>query len=233
MKLYDDNNQSIDFDIPSQFKNIMINCSGGADSAILLYMVCKFLKDNERLDTKVQVLTCNNDKKWRWNGRKAADIINYIIYKLNWNQFDMHYVFYRDVQDDKYWQEIQPDFFKQKRCDLIVSGITANPKIPAFIERSDGNIRDLAEGALPERYTDNKPNWYFGNNETYYEPFCNIDKRFIAAMYKQYEVEDLINYTRSCEAIPDPKLTFYADFERKPCGKCWWCCERKWAFGNF
>ena len=43
----------------------------------------------------------------------------------------------------------------------------------------------------------------------------------------------MLDLTRSCESTPEPNSKFSKDFEHIPCGKCWWCLERKWAFGKF
>lgn len=98
MKLSDDFGQEIEFSLPDDAKKIGVNCSGGADSSIMLYMICDYLKSNERTDTMVSVVSCANDYKHRWNVRKAADVINYVIEKLNFNQIDVHYSYYRDFQ---------------------------------------------------------------------------------------------------------------------------------------
>ena len=57
-----------------------------------------------------------------------------------------------------------------------------------------------------------------------YNPFINHNKKHIARLYKALGVEDtLFPVTRSCEndSYPDSH-----------CGNCWWCYERKWAFGR-
>jgi 7-cyano-7-deazaguanine synthase in queuosine biosynthesis len=237
MKLSDNYGQTIDFNIPEEYNKIVVNCSGGADSSVLLFMIAKYLKDNNRTQTKLSVLTCANDKKHRWNARKAADVINYIIDKLKWNQFDMHYVYYRDVQDVKYFHEVEAKLFLDGRVDLIMGGITSNPNIPGplLVESASGEKIDIVKEALPERNTKGKEiDMKKNGTVAWYAPFINVDKRFVAAMYKQNNVMDMLNLTRSCEAIPDVSNKKYnPEFENTPCGNCWWCLERKWAFGKF
>jgi len=234
MKLSDNFGQSIEFELPSACKQIAVNCSGGADSAILLYMVADYIKTNNMVDTKLSVLTCSNDRKHRWNGRKAADVVNYIIDRLDWNQFDIHYVYYRDLQAETYFHEVETKLFEDNRTDMIVSGITANPTCEAVIKNRKGMYIDLATSGLPERSVPNQPvmtsNKFSGQ---FYTPFVNVDKRFVAAMYTHYNVADMVDLTRSCEAIPEPGTKYNATFENSPCGNCWWCLERKWAFGKF
>jgi 7-cyano-7-deazaguanine synthase in queuosine biosynthesis len=237
MKLSDDFGQEIDFEIPKTKTSIAVNCSGGADSSILLFMVCEYIKSNQ-LDTKVSVLTCGNDNKNRWNVRKAADVINYTIDKLKWNQIDTHYAYYRDFQDVKYFHEFERKLFEDKRVDMIVSGLTANPKVEAIVENAKGEMINLAKTALDVRNSENKPTMQIdANGNEFYSPFINVDKRFIAAMYNKYGVLDMLDLTRSCEATPQPpgmvhSVDYDPAFEQQPCGICWWCLERKWAFGR-
>ena len=62
------------------------------------------------------------------------------------------------------------------------------------------------------------------------KPFVNIDKRWIAGMYEQLGLMDeLFPMTASC--IGDNADSKYYT---EPCGKCFWCYEKKWAsFGCY
>lgn len=223
--------QSIDFYIPEHYTSVAVNCSGGADSSILLLMTAQYLKNEGREDTtKLSVLTCSNDLKGRWNGRKAADVIDYVIRKTGYKNFDIHYTYYRDVQDEKYFHEVETKLFVQKRIDILLSGITSNPPLGASTENKNGELVVLDEGRVPSRDGGGRVELMRSGTSSFYTPFTNVDKRFIAAMYEQYDAMDMLEMTRSCEAIPqeyDPK------FEHEPCGTCWWCLERKWGFGKF
>jgi len=232
MKLSDTYGQTIDFEIPEQHTRIGVNCSGGADSAILLYIIADYLKQNNRTDVELNVLSCANDKKHRWNVRKAADVINYTIDKLDWNQFGCHYAYYRDVQAEEYFHEFEMKMFKDDRISFLISGVTATPKIDAVVENSKGVMVDLREheDCLGNR-DPNKQRPLLNVSGHFYTPLTNVDKRFVADMYDHYDVRDMFYLTRSCEAIPDGR--YDPDFEQHPCGECWWCLERKWAFGEF
>jgi len=235
MRLSDSFGQTLDFDIDPKYKKIGVNLSGGADSAILFYIVCDYLKQNDRTDTSVSVMSCANDLKHRWNVRKAADVINFTIDRLDFNPIDTHYSYYRPKQELKYFYEVEKQLFAENRVDLVTRRINKKKKDVAIVENIQGDLVDLATDALPIRTSDNKPHLQtnpLGNS--FYTPFINFDKRFVAAMYDHYGVRDtLFPLTRSCEAIPDPRLGFDPAFEKEPCGECWWCLERKWAFGEF
>ena len=231
----DDGTQTVDFDIPEQYKKIGVNCSGGADSGILLYIVVDYLMQSNRTDATVSVSTCANDFKHRWNGRKAADVINWIIDKTGFENFDMHYTYYRDKQDVKYFTEVERGLFLQERIDILVNGITSNPLSECIVEDANGNTVDLLETGLDVRNVDsNTPALHQGERYAFYKPFHTIDKKFIASMYRQYNAMELFDLTRSCEAVPDELYNSYdPKFEQEPCRTCWWCLERKWAFGRY
>lgn len=221
--------QEVNFSIPQNFTKIAVNCSGGADSSILLYTLIKFLEKNNRTDTKITVLTCANDLKNRWNARNAAKVIDFVIENTKTNLIDLHISYYRDFQKTKYFHEVEHDLFKNNKIDLVVSGITANPPVGVTVLNANNQLIDLSEEALPERNSKEQKTWYNNDVGTWYTPFINVDKRMIAEIYRHFDLTDtLLPLTRSCEAI-EKKLKTYEE----PCGTCWWCLERKWAFGKF
>lgn len=230
MKFYDEtSNQTVNFEIPENYKKVAVNCSGGADSSILVLLTATYLKEQGREDdVSISVLTCSNDKKSRWNGRKAADVIDYVIRKTGYTNFDMHYTYYRDVQDVKYFHEVERKLIDDGAVEFLLNGVTANPPEGSFVENSKGELIDLWDERLPIRDRNDKPEVY----KTFYSPFLNIDKRMVAHLYSALDAEDLLDLTRSCEALPDENH-YDKNFEYTPCGECWWCLERKWAFGKF
>lgn len=228
--------QSVDFYIPENYKKVSVNCSGGADSAILLLITVDYLMKENRDSTTLSVKTCSNHFKDRWNGRKAAEVINWVIERTGYENFDMHYTYYRDVQDEGYFSEVERDLYNDNRIDCSINGLTANPiSDETTVEDIHGNVIDLMDEALPERMIENvkAPAWFKPKKYHHYAPFQSIDKRFVADMYELYDAMELFELTRSCEAVPDPDMPFDPNFENEPCGECWWCLERKWAFGRF
>lgn len=227
-------NQQIDFTIPTHYKNPSVNCSGGADSSILLYMIVKYILDNN-LDMKVNVLTCSNHVKDRWNGRKAEAVINFISENLSDTIIDTHYVYYRETQATRHFHEIESKLFKDGRTDLIISGITSNPPEGTIVSDVNGFDVDLYKTALSDRNGTNHTVWHISTDGSgdFWTPFVNVDKRFVAELYKLYGVEEtLLPLTRSCEKKAKG-LPFTPEYENTTCGVCWWCLERKWAFGKF
>jgi len=225
-----DGKQTVDISINHSVDNVGVNVSGGADSAILLYGIAKFLQENSP-STKITVVTCSNDFKHRWNGRKAANVINFVADKLNFTNFDIHYNYYRDTQDVKYFHEVEQRLFDENRIDMLASGITQKPLYgDTTVENIFGKTKELRNLFLEGRESPNQIIWT--EDKRYWNPFANVDKKMIAYLYDYYNVRDsLFSITRSCEVEPIEK--FNKEFENKPCGHCWWCMERKWAFGEF
>lgn len=235
----------VDFYIPPQSKNIVVSVSGGADSALLLYLTIKFLIVNNS-DAKISVITLSNGAKLNWNARRSASIIDYVIRRTNFQNFDMHYTFYRDEQEDPYFKEVMRFLVTSDKLDVFVHGTTRNPPKDTKVTTIQGHnvlLRNYP-GNVDER------NESFKNFLTYEEfpegkfhainAWKRVDKKFIADQYKKFNLKrELLLLTRSCEARPH-HLGYnknihgaeLAHFET-PCGMCWWCLEKKWAFGHF
>jgi hypothetical protein len=237
-----DKTQTVDFTIPKKYKKILINVSGGADSALLLYLTIKYLKNNGMDDVEVNAMTCANSAKGNWNARKAADVIHHVITRSEFENFNMHYSFYRDEQQANYFNEVFEDLLRKGVFDLFMHGTTANPLESTIVINSKGIPIDLREKALPDRDKKNYDLLYEnivdGIEYGMANPWYNVDKRFIADQYDIFNLrDDLLPITRSCEFRLEnagiKKLLNNDEFENTPCGVCWWCLERKWAFGHF
>ena len=59
-----------------------------------------------------------------------------------------------------------------------------------------------------------------------YTPYINVNKRFVAGVYKDNDLMDeLYPYTSSCVGMPNE-----TDYGTVACGTCFWCHEKKWGF---
>jgi 7-cyano-7-deazaguanine synthase in queuosine biosynthesis len=228
-----DKKQQINFEIPLKFKKIAVNISGGADSAILLYMLIKYLQENNRNDVEVNAITCNGEKKGRRNVQYAVNVVNTVLDLTNFHNFNMHYVYYRPDQDYKYAREVETDLLDKQLIDLVCTGLTCNPySHDTKVVDASGNVVDLTTDALVSRNGTKHRKWSINHFRNFYHPFANVDKRMIADLYEHFNVTDLLfTQTRSCEALPDHKW-YTEEGTKQPCGNCWWCLERKWAFGK-
>lgn len=90
------------------------------------------------------------------------------------------------------------------KYDLVMLGTTTNPPV-------------VLPGSEPKRVDPRKVE----SNERLYVPFLRRTKDFVINYAYKCEISHMLPYTRSCtEADPDTP----------PCGRCWQCSERKWAF---
>lgn len=191
--------------IDSQPIGIMM--SGGADSTVLFYILMKHAPG------PISVFSCGNGRTNYQEVEGALRVINRCM-----QIFDR-----RDVSFYGHWENhklkenmFNMDLIIKSGIRLMYSGFTRPPP--------DGSIKDYDTEAafVPEGNTE-KINEVFHVDGHLYAPFANINKKKIAELYKELDIEELYSYTRSCES-----LTLIGGH----CGKCWWCKERIWAFGK-
>ena len=240
MQLTDtDNTQQIEFGYPEKYTKPGMWISGGADSAILLYTLIAYLRETGREHTsRITLMTCANDQKLRWNAARAAAVIDEILALTKTSCIDRHVVIYRDVQDVRYFHELHREMIDSGRIDILLSGKTANPpqNTAVMIEDLHGNLRDIVSD--PHRSADrdvpDQPVLTEYQHAAFYNPFLHSDKRLVAGAYEKFGIKHrLLPLTRSCETIPVSDEMAASIRNNEPCGVCWWCLERKWAFGHW
>ena len=242
------NGQSIDFlnfDTEKFDKKVMLALSGGTDSALLLYLFCLY-----KPDWDIICHTGIDKHKDPWLEEYAQDIIS-VMNKIFPNVNIIHEVYRFDSLDwlnlyysKKDW-DAQPDKsilpspqgyskawssrpFKKAirikyKAKLSAHGISHNPPIEVQEEMGFKHtvepLRDKVYDELQEKTGDN----------VHYRPFINVDKKFIAGLYDKFNLMDnLFPLTMSCIGFADETSHF-----TEPCKKCFWCYEKKWAFGCY
>jgi hypothetical protein len=232
------NNKTIDFFEP-QPEKILLSISGGLDSAVLFYLTSKYLPE------MYVVPVIGVDHYARWDAMCANENIQFIKERFpNANVGETRE--YHFNHEDPYWMDKATKEFEyhtvktipglskalqmrhniikirqETGIDVLVSGTTANPPRE---EMQRLHFDHLAE---PHRDVDVKKSvWTPGPYGSHYTPFANVDKRFIASIYKEEGLlEDLYPYTSSCVGMP-----WETDFGQHECGQCFWCYEKKWGF---
>ena len=196
---------------------IGITCSGGADSSLLLYFLMKHSVD------KIYIFTTGNKEKEFKNITITNNVMQQCI-ELTENTNIEHCIVSSDKQTIENIFEEPTQYIEKKLINMLYTGVTADP--PKYI--TDTFIGKNLTGSIDNRDPNMKKNTLHNNN-TVYTPWCNIDKKKLADIYKKYTlIDSLFNYTRSCEwepskiNIPNPGLNH--------CGVCWWCQEREWGF---
>lgn len=198
---------------------IGISCSGGADSAILLYHLMREKED------KIYIFTTGNNRRNRYNIQAAVRVVEKCV-QLTGNSNIEHHISYCEEQTKQSLFPKLEFYLTHDLVDIIYTGITENPPV---------EVADTFSLSITETTRNpgiEKP--YLHYDDRFYTPLVNVNKYVIAEMYKEADViNELFPLTRSCEY--DPINDYFVDIEDPGlghCGKCWWCEEREWAFGR-
>ena len=221
--IVENSQDNIMIDVPDNLTKIGMKISGGADSAIVLYMLCKYIIETGK-DCVIVPITVNYAGK-AFQTQFAAKVLEYIktnfVVNIEKHYTDLNYEFdtYSTVQDS-----LVKKLYEDKIIDCHFSGITANPPkevMEMFNTRGPMDSRDREQNKKPQ---------IVGNT---FFPLINIDKQGVKELYEKFGLLDtLYPLTRSCESFTD-------DFS-KHCGEykdeqdvCWFCKERYWGFGRY
>ena len=189
--------------------NIGLALSGGADSALLLYLLAKMVKDRalssdiicmHGIDTNVQIAV-----------QPAKQIVEYVRNKFKNVNIILETFSYaidpKKLNKNDYHQPYYDEYMKHHNIPKIIRAVTQG------MPNSGRPIVDY--DISPEKLIQ-----YSKDDITL--PFGAVDKKWIKLQYRYYGIVDLANMT----------VSYIAD-QKEPCRECWWCKERFWAFGNY
>lgn len=197
---------------------IAISLSGGADSAILLYILMK------NGAGPIKVIACSEPRlPNRLAPRYATDVVHRCVELTGNKNVTIHTFFVQEKTHDT-WLAGLSKMFKDLGGGTLYTGVTAFPDEQTLsLFNSYGDRKHKLKEVFHQRDPSVERPLYYRNREIY-TPMFNMDKRKVAEMYRELEVmESLYPVTRSCES---PVLT------EGHCGECWWCEERQWGFGR-
>lgn len=189
--------------------------SGGADSAVLLYILLSNIKDTLHLYSfyskeKVHI---------------AEPVTNRVLEKcieLTSNNNVVHHKEYIKKQTPILIHNMLQSYIKRDNLVTMYNGITKFPP-DEIINEFHENIRLNDDYVYQRRKNDAVYTLHFGDQKKFYRPFANLDKKEIANLYRLLNIEQqLFSITRSCENTNSPL---------QHCGQCFWCEERHWGFG--
>ena len=221
------NNIEINFPVRRQ---IVLALSGGTDSAALFYLICKH-------SPNVEVIPYSCEEAYNPYDIQAAEKIvefmrskfpNSNIRDLVKGKYDESLNYTSDKLDKTLnagavSKSVQLDMQKDKLLEenpnaIFFQGMTKNP--PMSVQEQYPLMKEKAE---VRRNKDNISTQY---GQKAYRPFINVDKKFVADMFKK---ENLMNtlfpLTRSCVGN-----VWTTNLCTKECHRCFWCYEKKWAF---
>ena len=190
---------------PKDVKKVLLYLSGGADSALILYILSKLdveiypLHGYEVSQPELDSITAvNNVVDWVRHKSPDATIHKPFIYPMHQGSETKYY----------YLKPARKYFEQRHGVYHIIFGTS---------QGMDDDPRPINHrGSMAGEELSNI-SW-----DDILAPWKKVNKKFIAAQYRKLGLEELSHITNSC--ITSTK---------EPCRECWWCKERYWAFGSY
>jgi len=136
------------FDIPDKFKNIGIKLSGGTDSAIILYLLCKYISDS-KLDKIIIPFTAEKYIK-PYHEKFSKLCLDFCKNEFPGVKFSKHYIFKQTKEEVT--KPTSPGFMKVQNemtikmkeiMDCHFMGQTRNPPKELVWYDSNGYLESL------------------------------------------------------------------------------------------
>jgi tRNA(Ile)-lysidine synthase TilS/MesJ len=214
-------------------QNIGVWVSGGSDSALMLYLLSKQIKDN---NLPIKIVPCTIDHKRPFQNI-AGDVVSKVKELLDCDDIYLPHQVYNPPGEVQWTSgELKQQFkdvnyvnFLEKLIQVLYTGTTLNPPQSVQQDFVYGILQDIE--AVRGVGVPKQIEKYIAQTEgpitgefIEIRPFLETDKKAISELYKKYNLMDsLFPITRSCEDLI--KVTGH-------CGICWWCEERIWGFGT-
>lgn len=209
--------------LSSTWKGLLIQVSGGLDSALLLYLTAKTIKERN-LDLEIQPLSIEVPTKAK-TLTTARAVIAKVTELLDFKNMRPGAEFHVPVDEavnpnkDRFFERTVLQFIKSGEVQFEYNGNTKNP--PYEVRRHFSFDEDGREKGRDARTT-----IYNGIESA--SPHAMVDKQDIISLYKRYDLlEELAPLTLSCDENMENIIKYNMSI---PCGKCWWCQERAWGF---
>jgi len=217
--------------INSSWKRIGISLSGGADSALLAYLICCNSDAEIHIVTQVRCW-----KKRPWQRQVSLDVYHWLVDNFPKNKFVRHEGFIPPEMEEPNTTFITDEYGKSKPGNRIIlrahnEFIIHNYKLDAWYAAVTKNPDVFFDGALPERDEVVLPIHMKHMGIDVLHPFVHISKDLIVKQYIDHNIQELFQITRSCEGeFNNLDYKNYVPGQTVPtCGQCFWCKEREWA----
>lgn len=210
---------TIKINVDADKSKIGIKLSGGLDSAIVAYLLCRYIHEERPDCTLIPFTVIHSFKPYNlWFASKVKWWLKEHFPTVQWHK--EHFTIHSNGDDyNERMEELQEDLKSKNIIDCKFSGVTANPPMEVYKQWSPNDTNDEP---TPGRDREQEL-----KDTSFGRVLVNIDKKGVAELYKKFGLMDsLFNVTRTCEETElDPSVTPH-------CGKCWWCEERRWGFGK-
>lgn len=233
-------------EIPVLAENVILRLSGGADSAILMWLICNEWKRQKKPLNLYTITVVHEQRNWQsYHAQQVFDFVSEQFPDVN------HLEFKSELCTDPGGTSSQPDRwdnrYVEKQAKLIhetiekvaadvqiFNGVTSNPpkEIGEKLWGWSETFKDIWECREKHRDWENRHNQKLidhgkmnGINQWHCNPFGQSHKQHVIRIYHRHNLIDtLLPLTRSCEG-----WDYITDGFTKECGQCWWCKEREWA----
>tara|TARA_B100000941_G_scaffold274273_1_gene235278 strand:- start:810 stop:1481 length:672 start_codon:yes stop_codon:yes gene_type:complete len=205
--------------INRKYKNAVLCLSGGTDSALVFYLICEYVVENNIQGFQITPIHGWDMRRVNaYSPTSAKKVYSYIKNKFPTVKINDLYLFAYNKLDGedkpKYHRPVYRLFEKEKMLDrdMMFSGSTLAPQDKSFKYKDPGSINrkigvKTRKGIL------------FQDTQI----ISSYDKRWVRLMYEEKGLKEIFQYTVSC----------IGDEPNGPCKSCWWCHEKYWAFGRY
>ena len=239
MELINIDGVEIPFD--NSWDSIAIALSGGADSALLAYLLCKIITERN-LDIHVNCIS--HIRMWKsrpWQQNDSLRVYQYLLEKFdiritrhtNFIAPDIEYGNIGPTIKDEYGKSVSGDNIQQRSFSEY---ICYHNNVKCFYNAVTRNPPVYLEGAMHERDIVKNDNNKHMELMTHMgviasHPLRFTDKSWVLKQYRKNNIMDLFEKTRSCEGEFEglDYRTYKPDQYVPTCGKCFWCLEREWS----
>lgn len=224
---------SVEIPLNSKWKRIGISLSGGADSALLAYLIMS--------KTKADIYFTTQIRMWKtrpWQRYVAQEVAGWFKEQFE-NRITHIENFVPPEMEEPGGPLIKDEYGKLKSGNRLI--LRAHNEFVAHTYNLDAwyagvnlNPVESMEGALDDRNTPSIPVEMQHMNITVLHPFINVQKDWIIRQYINHEIGDLLEITRSCEGeFRNLDYQNYIPYQKVPiCKTCFWCNEREWGIRN-
>lgn len=241
-------------------ENIAITLSGGADSSMLLFLLCSLIQDL-KINPTIHAITLV--RFWRdriYIEDLVASVIKFINTKFPDIKIKSHFGFIPTALEttplenlnfrlDPVWSGRKPDDLKGRFADVYAvgdytdyvcdrnnigyayTGTTTNPEHEIALAPEFRKVKEITPDSFSYQYFKK-----IGNNRFQMGPFEHLQKNWVMAQYENFGLEDYMMMTRSCEGgkygmnLVFGKGNWTAEGSKYVCGRCFFCNERSWAW---
>jgi len=217
-------------DVSKNWKRIGISLSGGADSALLSYLILS--------QTNAEIYFTTQIRCWKtrpWQRYIAIEVVEWFRQRFK-NPIEHIENFIPPEMEEPNTTFITDEYGALKPGNRIIlrahnEWVAHTYNLDAWYAAVNKNPDIDIPGALPERNEGVLPLHMKHMGVDILHPFVYTSKDWIIKQYYEHNIKDLLNLTRSCEGEFDEidYLTYTPGQSVPICNECFWCKEREWA----